>query len=102
MRRWVQGDSLNLSVKVTYGADSIEKLYFSSSALGITKQLVREGTTNNWVVVLNDDDIKKIPDTIRDTSYDITAKLKDSQTLTLVYNEEIQVLKKVNPINEQN
>lgn len=96
MLKVIRGDTLNLTITVEKGAELIEELWFSSGYLNIVKQCTKIND-NQYVVNLDSEltcDCK-----LCNTTYDITAKLKDNQINTIVYNDEIRVYKKDNAID---
>lgn len=92
----IQGDTHSVTVTAESGADLIEELYFTSKYLGISQRLAKINDTQ-WLITFDADftcDCK-----VCLTSYDITAKLKDNQVNTVVYEDKIRILKKENTID---
>ena len=96
MLKIIQGDTLNLTITVEAGAELIEELWFSSKYLNISKQLTKINDTQ-YLATFDAEFTCDCKTCL--TTYDITAILKDNQVSTLVYQEELQVLKKENAIN---
>lgn len=96
MIKLIQGDTLNLIITVEKGADLIEELYFSCERLKLSKVLTKIDDTN-YMVNFDTEFTCNCP--ICTTTFDITAKLKDNQIVTVIYNDPIRVLKKENVID---
>ena len=96
MINFIQGDTLNLIITVEKGAEQIEELYFSCDRLNLSKVLTKIDDTH-YMVNFDPEFTCNCP--ICKTTFDITAKLKDNQIVTVVYNDPIKVLKKENAID---
>ena len=96
MIKLIQGDTLNLSITVEHGAELIEELYFSCEFLKLSKTLTKIDDTH-YMVNFDAEFTCNCP--VCTTSFDITAKLKDDQIVTVIYNDPIKVLKKENVID---
>ena len=96
----IQGDTLDLKVSVS-SIDSIElidKIFFSSKELGITKELIKvvEENETYWLLMIKD--TSELPTCY--ATFDITVKLFDERQQTVVYNGDINVLAKGNSLYE--
>ncbi len=96
MMNIVQGDSFNLTITVESGSELIEELWFSCKKLDLCKQCTKVDDTT-YIITLNTQETCNCTDYY--TTYDITAKLKDNQINTVIYNGQLRVLKKENVIN---
>lgn len=96
MIKIIQGDTHSSTVTVESGADLIEELWFTSKYLGISQKLTQVNDTQ-WLITFDPDFTCSCK--VCHTSFDITAKLKDSQVNTLVYEGKLCVLKKENTID---
>ena len=96
MIKLIQGDTLNLIITVEEGANQIEELYFSCERLNLSKTLTKIDDTHYMV---NFDAEFTCDCSICNTTFDITAKLKDNQIVTVIYNDSLKILKKENKIN---
>lgn len=92
----IQGDTSNPIFTVEVGVELIEELWFSSKRLGIKQKLTKINDTQymaNFTTELT------CECKVCTTTYDITAKLKESQRYTPVHNGKIIILKKENDID---
>lgn len=96
MLKIIQGDSERITVTVEAGADLIEELWFTSKYLGISQKLQQINDTQ-WLAIFDPDFTCNCK--VCHTSFDITAKIKDNQVNTLLYEDKICILKKENTID---
>lgn len=96
----IQGDTLDLKVSVSSidNIELIDKIFFSSRELGITKELIKVEEENETYWLLMIKDTSDLPSCY--ATFDITVKLINESKQTVVYNADINVLPKGNTINE--
>lgn len=96
MIKVIQGDTLNLTISVEGDNKLIEELYFSCKKLDIVNKLTKVNDTQ-YIITFSSEITQKWME--GNAFYDITAKLKDNQISTVVYYDEMRILKKENTIN---
>lgn len=92
----IQGDTLNITITVEQGAELINELWFSCKALEISEKCTKIDDTH-YMIDFGSELTNNCNE--RYLFFDITAMLKDNQVNTLIYNQEIRILKKENAIN---
>ncbi len=76
--------------------EQVNNLYFSCEKLGLFYELPYEESKNAYYLRINTEDSWKLLPAI--ATYDITLELADTNTLTLIASAPFVVLKKRNPI----
>lgn len=98
----VQGDDKHILVNfVCPNKDEdcnelVESFYFTSKRLGIDKHITEKDNDGRWYIALSSEETINLPPIV--SSFDITAKTIDSDTITGFYHGTICVKKKDNSI----
>lgn len=92
----IKGDTLTLNINVNNGIDLIEKMFFSSKALGIEKEIEYFGE-NVYQIVISSEETKRF--NVPQATYDITVVKNNEHIQTCIYNGYIYIYEKENVVN---
>lgn len=93
----IKGDTLTLNINVNNGIEFIERMFFSSKALGIQKEAEYFGE-NVYQIVISSEETKLF--NVSQATYDITVIKKNDSVSTCIYNGYIFIKEKENMLNE--